>query len=179
MKITLNNDIVSVKDATSDAVEVELSQGGVAHANLVLNAIGLVPHPLLSGLGLSVDKGLVVNESLQTSDPNIYALGDVAQYPEGWLPFVMPITHAAKACAGALLGNASPLSFPPMPVAVKTTCYPLVIGSTTSLDLQHTHEFNETGSVEEWQDAEGRLRAFVLGGDRCAEKGTFLKRWIP
>jgi rubredoxin-NAD+ reductase len=177
--VCLNNDIVSVQEQTGGFVEVELKRGGHAVADVVLNAIGLVPHPLLKSIGLESGKGLLVNDNLQTSHPDIYALGDIAQYSGGWLPFVMPITHAAKFCAASLLGKDGVLSFPPMPIAVKTTSYPMVIGSTTLSDLVHTYEVSEIGSVEEWSDDDGGLRGFVLGGDRCAEKAAFIKRWVP
>jgi NADPH-dependent 2,4-dienoyl-CoA reductase/sulfur reductase-like enzyme len=43
-------------------------------------AIGIQPRvELAKDAGLAVDKGILVNEHLQTNDPNIYAAGDVAQ----------------------------------------------------------------------------------------------------
>ena len=42
----------------------------------------------------------MVDAQLQTSAPNVYALGDGAQYANGrTLPYVMPIMHAGKALA--------------------------------------------------------------------------------
>jgi rubredoxin---NAD+ reductase len=176
--VHLNDDIVSV-DEDSAGLSVQLQQGGTLRCGLVLNAIGLVPHALAQKCGLKTDRGIVVDERLQTSIANIYALGDGAQYSEDWMPFVMPITHAAKVCAQALLNLEAKLTFPPMPVAVKTASFPLVIGTSKAQNLQHQHSSNSEGCSDEWRDEAGQLRAFALGGNRCADKAAFLKQWKP
>jgi 3-phenylpropionate/trans-cinnamate dioxygenase ferredoxin reductase component len=53
-------------------------------ADLVLTAIGTDPETALAGqAGLLVDDGIVVDEYLATSDPDIYAAGDAARTPSG------------------------------------------------------------------------------------------------
>ncbi|HEV2243912.1 MAG TPA: FAD-dependent oxidoreductase [Streptosporangiaceae bacterium] len=53
-------------------------------ADLVLTAIGTDPETALAGQsGLLVDDGIVVDEYLATSDPDIYAAGDAARTPSG------------------------------------------------------------------------------------------------
>ena len=42
---------------------------------------GLTLARCLSNLGLDIDNGVIVNHRMQTSNPNIYAAGDVAQGP--------------------------------------------------------------------------------------------------
>jgi len=64
------------------ADEVELDDGTLLPADLVVVGIGVVPRTgLAEAAGLTVDNGVVVDDRLRTSDPNIWAAGDVARYP--------------------------------------------------------------------------------------------------
>jgi 3-phenylpropionate/trans-cinnamate dioxygenase ferredoxin reductase component len=55
-------------------------------ADMVVVGIGIAPNvDLARGAGLTVGNGITVNEFLQTSDPDIYAAGDVAEFPEAML----------------------------------------------------------------------------------------------
>ena len=57
-----------------------LKDGTSLKSDLVAYAIGIRPRvELAKQAGLEVDRGILVNEFLQTNDPNIFAAGDVAQ----------------------------------------------------------------------------------------------------
>ncbi|HET9908909.1 MAG TPA: FAD-dependent oxidoreductase [Anaerolineales bacterium] len=59
---------------------VRLVSGETIKCDLVAYAIGIRPRlELAHQAGLATDRGILVNEYLQTNDPNIYAAGDVAQ----------------------------------------------------------------------------------------------------
>ncbi len=61
---------------------VVLDDGSVEACDFVVAGIGVEPVVALAErAGLTVDHGVVVNEFLQTSAPNIYAAGDVARFP--------------------------------------------------------------------------------------------------
>ena len=65
-----------------ERVERVVMKGGVLDADLVIMAIGVVPHTDLAekaGLELSSRGGIKVNERLATSDPDIYAGGDCVE----------------------------------------------------------------------------------------------------
>ena len=175
--VRLGCDIQQITE-TTQGLQINFDQGSPVLAHIVLNAIGLIPHPSYHSLGLRTERGIVVNEYLQTNLPEVYAIGDGAQYPEGWLPFVMPIGTAAKTLAQNLLGQEAKLSFPPMPVAVKTPAFPIVIGPHSKPNLLHSVDITDGGCAETWRDEQGRLRGFVLGGHRCADKATFMKEWL-
>ena len=68
------------QDTGPHPLSVQL-EGGAAHpADLVICATGVAPNTeLLQGTGITIDEGVLVNEHLQTSDPNVFAAGDVAQ----------------------------------------------------------------------------------------------------
>jgi len=65
----------------NQAFTVDLKSGTSLACNFVCIGVGIVPNvELAQQAGLQVDNGIVVNEYLQTSHPDIYAGGDVANY---------------------------------------------------------------------------------------------------
>ena len=70
-------------DGTGAPLELKLESGQVITVDSVVAGIGIsVNAGLAEAAGLRVDNGIVVDELLRTSDPNIYAAGDVASYPD-------------------------------------------------------------------------------------------------
>jgi NADPH-dependent 2,4-dienoyl-CoA reductase/sulfur reductase-like enzyme/nitrite reductase/ring-hydroxylating ferredoxin subunit len=62
---------------------VELSSGQSIEAGLVVLGVGVTPRTALAEkAGLKVDNGIVVDENLRASAPDVYAAGDVARYPD-------------------------------------------------------------------------------------------------
>ena len=62
---------------------VELDNGQSIEADLVVMGVGVSPRTALAeSAGLAVDKGVLVDENLRTSIPDIYAAGDIARYPD-------------------------------------------------------------------------------------------------
>ena len=60
---------------------VNLKSGDTLPCDLVVIGVGIVPNvELATEAGLAVDNGIVVNEYLQSSHPDVYAAGDVANY---------------------------------------------------------------------------------------------------
>jgi NADPH-dependent 2,4-dienoyl-CoA reductase/sulfur reductase-like enzyme len=62
---------------------VVLDDGSEVAADLVVVGIGVTPRTgLAEAAGLAVDDGILVDTRLRTSDPHIWAAGDVARYPD-------------------------------------------------------------------------------------------------
>jgi NADPH-dependent 2,4-dienoyl-CoA reductase/sulfur reductase-like enzyme/nitrite reductase/ring-hydroxylating ferredoxin subunit len=62
---------------------VEIGDGQFVEADLVVMGVGVSPRTSLAeAAGIRVDNGVVVNETMHTSAPHIFAAGDLAQYPE-------------------------------------------------------------------------------------------------
>jgi NADPH-dependent 2,4-dienoyl-CoA reductase/sulfur reductase-like enzyme/nitrite reductase/ring-hydroxylating ferredoxin subunit len=77
---------------------VELDDGTKLDADFVVQGVGVTPRiELARAAGLKVDRGVLTDENLCTSDPQIYAAGDIAQYPDAWSGARVRIEHFAAA----------------------------------------------------------------------------------
>jgi 3-phenylpropionate/trans-cinnamate dioxygenase ferredoxin reductase component len=91
---------------------VILSDGSRIDADMVLVGVGITPNSQLAAdAGLKVDDGIVVDEHLRTSDPDIFAAGDVANAYNPRLGRHLRVEHWANArrqgvtAAKAMLGQ--------------------------------------------------------------------------
>jgi 3-phenylpropionate/trans-cinnamate dioxygenase ferredoxin reductase component len=68
-------------NATDGGVELELSNGDVLRVEAVVAGLGVTPNTMLAEqAGLAVDEGIVVDAHLRSSDADIWAAGDVANF---------------------------------------------------------------------------------------------------
>lgn len=94
---------------------IEISDGQSVKADLVVLGVGVTPRTeLAERAGLSVDNGILVDETLQSSIPDIYAAGDVARYPDHITGEKVRIEHwvvaerHGQAVARSMLGIGGP-----------------------------------------------------------------------
>ena len=67
---------------TDDGIDVRLKNAPTLHADMAVLAIGVTPDTILAqsaGLELGVKRSIVVNDRMETSVPDIYAVGDAVQ----------------------------------------------------------------------------------------------------
>ncbi|WP_275309335.1 NAD(P)/FAD-dependent oxidoreductase [Streptomyces yunnanensis] len=85
---------------------VELADGYALDADLVVLACGVRPRTgPAAQAGLAVDKGVLVDDALRTSDPHIHAIGDCAQHDGTVYGLAAPALEQADALAGFLAGD--------------------------------------------------------------------------
>ena len=103
---------VSVKEILTDgstATAVVLNDGTRIETDLVVLGIGVRPNIKLAtdaGLSIGDGGGIATNEFMQSSDPDIYAVGDAAEYPYGPTQTRMRMALAGPANrAGRLAGE--------------------------------------------------------------------------
>lgn len=87
----LLNTAVAGFERTETGLKVQLKSGNTIDADVVILSIGVKPDTKLAinaGLKIGEARGIWVNEFLQTSDPDIYAVGDAIEFEN-------PITHQA------------------------------------------------------------------------------------
>jgi nitrite reductase (NADH) large subunit len=152
------------------ATGLELSCGRIVPADFVVCAVGIRPQAQLArDAGLAVNRGIVVDDGLATSDPNILALGECAEHRNNVYGLVEPAYEQAKVLARRIAGD-------------KTAAY---VGSTLATNLKvsgvnlfSAGEFMETPSsdVLHFEDEgagiykklvieNSRLKGVVLYGD--------------
>jgi 3-phenylpropionate/trans-cinnamate dioxygenase ferredoxin reductase component len=91
---------------------VRLSDGTRIDADMIIVGVGVAPRTeLAAAAGLKIDNGIVVDEHLRTSDPDIFAAGDIAQTYSPRLGRHIRVEHWANArrqgavAAKAMLGQ--------------------------------------------------------------------------
>lgn len=81
VKVVCDSCVSEIAGSAGKAAKVMLPSGGSYPADLVLVGIGVIPNSeLASAAGLGVGNGITVNEHLETDDPDIYAIGDCAEF---------------------------------------------------------------------------------------------------
>jgi 3-phenylpropionate/trans-cinnamate dioxygenase ferredoxin reductase component len=93
-----NGEMVAGVSADGERRLVKLANQEEFRASAVVAGIGVMPNTQLAvQAGLAVDNGIVVNAMLQTSDPQIYAAGDVANFENPDLGKRMRVEHEDNA----------------------------------------------------------------------------------
>jgi 3-phenylpropionate/trans-cinnamate dioxygenase ferredoxin reductase subunit len=107
-----NASLAEIRGENGTATGVRLSDGTTIAGDAVLVAVGAAPNVQLGeAAGLHVDNGIVVDAALRTTDPNIFAAGDVANAFHPFFDRQIRVEHWAnarqqpKAAASSMLGK--------------------------------------------------------------------------
>ncbi len=154
--------VTDISGSGSEMV-VALKDGRSLPVNSVVAGIGVIPNTnLAEAAGLQVDNGIRVNERLQSSDPDIFAAGDVANYPDALLGVHRRVEHedaansmgkiAGRNMAGAQLSyDYSPMFYSDM--------FDLGYEAVGDLDAR-------LATVVDWQEPGRKGVIYYLHGER-------------
>ena len=168
-------------DRNGDLLTITLANGSVITSDVFLSAVGLKPRlDLAKAAGIATAAGITVNRHLETSASNVYAIGDCAEVDGLVLPYVMPIMQAARALAPNLLGQVTTLTYPAMPVMVKTPALPTIV-SPPAKGVLGEWKINpiEGGLEARFESSDGKLLGFALLGTATAQRAALTKELPP
>ena len=87
---------------------VGLADGSELPADLVVMAVGVRPNiELAKAAGLPCDRGVLVDDTMLTYDPSIYAIGECVQHRGRTFGLVAPLLEQARVCATYLAERAA------------------------------------------------------------------------
>jgi len=146
---------------------VRFKDGSEIEADLVVMGVGIVPNTeLAKSAGLHCERGIVVNDVMQTFDPAIYAVGECAQHRGIAYGLVAPLFEQGKVAANQLAN----LGYAHYQGSVTSTKL-----KVTGIDLFSAGDFNESAGDEVMvlQDpASGTYKKLVINDNRI--KGAVL-----
>jgi nitrite reductase (NADH) large subunit len=104
MRFLLNAQTAEIVGADR-ATAVRFKDGSEIPADLVVMTAGVRPNiELAKSAGLHCDRAIVVDDTLQTYDPRIYAVGECVQHRSATFGLVAPIWDQARVCGAHLAG---------------------------------------------------------------------------
>jgi rubredoxin-NAD+ reductase len=169
--------LVTAVNKAEKGVTVSLNNGETIDADLVVSAVGVRPRTeLAQASGIDTNRGVVTNRLLETSAPNVYAMGDCAEVNGHVLVYVAPLMAAARALGKTLAGDPTEVSYPAMPVTIKTPACPVVVAPPAP-DADGEWQIDADGNnvKAEFRNSAGNLLGFALTGDATKEKMALQK----
>ncbi|XKE44471.1 FAD-dependent oxidoreductase [Halomonas organivorans] len=160
-------------DGQGHVTGARLADGRVLPADCVVVAIGIAPNAELGRTaGLEVDRAVVVDAHLTSSDPAIHALGECCQFEGRTYGLVEPIWRQVEVLAAHLAGE-SPDGYVEAPTATKLKVSGVSLYAFGPIEADDDHEVltyhdPQHGDYRRLLLRAGRLEGAVLYGDTAA-----------
>ena len=108
IQIYFDNEVSTVfeDELSPNKISISLKTGKIISANAIVYAIGTLPNiELAKGANLKCSRGVIVNQYLQTSDPTIFALGEIAEFENQLFGITSAAEQQADIAAKFILGD--------------------------------------------------------------------------
>ena len=146
-------------------------------SDVALAAIGLKPQvSLAASAGLDVGVGVIVNQYGQTSNPDIYALGDCAEVCGLLRFYVAPLRICAQAVAKNILGVEEKIHYQPMPVMMKTPSYPICFCFKDRPEDWQVNAYDDGIAALAYEGEQ--LVGFALSGSQMSQRMELKKQMV-
>ncbi|HZI78269.1 MAG TPA: nitrite reductase large subunit NirB, partial [Vicinamibacterales bacterium] len=148
---------------------VALSDDGVLEADLVVVAAGIRPNVELAvKAGLAVNRGVLVNDYMETSSDDIFAVGECVEHRGVCYGLVAPLYDQAKVLAATMTGNKGPTYTGTVPAA-KLKIMGVDVFSAGDWSEQNAEpvrfEDRALGIYKKLTVRDGKLAGVILVGD--------------
>jgi NADPH-dependent 2,4-dienoyl-CoA reductase/sulfur reductase-like enzyme len=161
-----------------------LSDGQTVPCELVVAGVGVQPEiEMLASSGFEVGDGVIVNEYLQTAQPDIYAAGDVANYVDVIFQKRRRVEHWDNAvsqgqyCARALMGERAPFRHVPYFFSdVFDLSYEYWGDSSGADQIIHRGDFSDKSFSTWWLREQTVVAAFTM--NRPDDEREIAPKWI-
>lgn len=156
------------------------ADGRSVPADLVVVATGIRPNVALAkACGLDINRGIAVGNGMETSDPDIYAVGECVEHGGQTFGLVAPLWEQAKVCAAMLAGDATAsYTTPPLSTRLKITGIDVFSAGQLATQSDDDSELvlrdSGRGVYRKLILREGRLVGAVMYGD-VAESGWYFE----
>ncbi len=165
-----------------DKVEgIEFANGELLEADLVVIAAGIRPNADLGRkAGVTVNRGIVVNDYMETSDPRVFAVGECVEHRGQVYGLVAPLLEQGKVLAATITGNKGP-TFEGWKPAAKLKIMGVDVfsaGEVVETEGAHAVRYEDPaiGVYKKLIIRDNRLTGVVLVGD-AADSGRYME-WL-
>ena len=148
---------------------VALEDGTILEADLVVVAAGIRPNVELAyKAGLHVNRGIVVNDDMETSNPDIFAVGECVEHGGVCYGLIAPLVEQGKVLAATITGNKGPV-YAGTVQAAKLKIMGVDVFSAGDWSEQHAepvrYEDRALGVYKKLTLRDGKLAGVILVGD--------------
>lgn len=167
--LRVDSEAAEILGRNGTASGVRLTDGHEVDADLVVIGIGAVPNlDLAEDAGITIDNGVLVDDSLRSSDADIYAVGDIANAPYPALDVRLRVEHWATAlnqppvAVAAALGRDARWTELPYFFSDQYDLGMEYLGYATGAELDQVvirGDIEKREFIAYWLDAENKVRA--------------------
>jgi 3-phenylpropionate/trans-cinnamate dioxygenase ferredoxin reductase component len=165
--------------------EVELKSGKRFKTDMVIIGVGVEPNvKIFSDSNLNIDTGIVVNEFCETNIPDVYAAGDVVEFPDKIFNKIRHVEHwenafeQGKHAAKVMTGKIEPYIFLPFFFSdVFDVSYEYFGDNESATDIINRGNL-EKGDFSTWWINDNRVVAAFIMSTRPKEEGEKAREWI-